>query len=158
MLYFKTVPFPENLTQAEAEKAMRKYSLKRTSILDFKACTYNVGMDQLFLGLERKKDLQFTRIKTSFEILLPKMIIKLSKDSAAKDYKIRLSAVPLALALVLGFGVVANLMAIFKGKVSIESLVTIGLPLIIFIGLISVELRLINGRVKKAVDSLRRSI
>ena len=152
MLYFKTIPYPENVTQPQLEKALRKYALKRTSVLDFKSCTFNIGLEQLFLGHERKNDLQFTRIKTSFEMLLTKLIIKLSKDPAAKGYRIRLSAVPLALALVLGFGVIANIMAIFTGNVSIESLVTIGLPLIIFIGLIYFELTLVIGRVKNALD------
>lgn len=157
MLYFKTIPFPENIGQPQLEKALRKYALKRTSVLDFKSCTFNIGLAQMFLGYERKNDLQFTRIKTSFEMLLPKLIIKLSKDPAAKGYKIRLSAVPLALAIVLGFGVLANIMAIFTGKVSIEPLVTIGLSLIVFIFLIHFELKLVIGRVKKALASSNMS-
>jgi len=153
MLYFKTNPFPENLTQQQVEKSLRRYALKRTSSIDFKNCTYNIGMEQLFLGRERKKDLQFTRIKTSFEVLLPKMIIKLSKNPDAKDYKIRLSAVPLGVAIVLCFGIAANLILIVKGQASIDALVSISIPVLVFIGLISFELKLITNRVNKAITS-----
>lgn len=147
MLYFRTIPFPENLTQEQVEKALRKYSLKRTSSLDFKSCTYNIGMEQLFLGRDRKIDLQFTRLKTSLEMLLPKMIVKLSKDPEAQAYKIRLSTTPMGFAILLAFSIVAVLITIFKGTASIDSIACIGLPLLIFIGLIAFELRLVTRRV-----------
>jgi hypothetical protein len=92
MLYFKTVPFPNGVKQPDVEKALRSYALKRISSLDFKSSTINVGIDKLFLGLEGKNSLNFTRLRTSFESLLPKLIINLSKDPAATAYKIRLSA------------------------------------------------------------------
>ncbi|HKG05604.1 MAG TPA: hypothetical protein VKB19_04065 [Pedobacter sp.] len=151
MLYFKTIVFPESLTKDQVEKALRKYALKRTMTLDFKSATINIGIDQLFLGLDRKMDLQFTRIKTSFELLLPKMIIKLSKHPDTSNYKIRLSALPLAVATVLCLALAANLIAIAKGQFSIDSMVSIAIPTLVFIGLVFFELKLVTRTVNKAM-------
>ena len=158
MLYFKSIPFPENLTQIDLENALRKQSLKRTSSLDFKSCTSDMGKDRLFLGLDRKKDLQFTRLKTSFEVLLPKMIIKLSKDSLVKEYKVRLSAIPLSVAFVLCFGIFANIVALFTGKGSLDSIILIAALSLIFIGLVALELKLVKGNIDKAVISYEKQL
>lgn len=54
MLYFKTIPFPDNVKQPEIELALRKHALKRTSSLDFQSSTMNIGIDKIFFGHQRK--------------------------------------------------------------------------------------------------------
>ncbi|MEJ7559535.1 MAG: hypothetical protein WKF66_14600 [Pedobacter sp.] len=151
MLYFKTVPFPHGTKQPDVEKALRRYSLKRTSSLDFKSSATNVGTDKLFLGLEGKNSLKFTRLKTSFEVLLPKLIISLSKDQTTAAYRIRLSAIPSALCILLLFGVVSIIIGLITGNAKLEGVIFVVAMIIVFTLLLKLEIRLLLSRVSKCI-------
>ncbi|SMC60653.1 hypothetical protein [Pedobacter nyackensis] len=151
MLYFKTVPFPGDVKQPEVEKALRKYALKKTSSLDFKSSTMNVGTDKIFFGLEDKTSLKFTRIKTSFEFMLPKLIISLPKDQMATAYKIRLSAIPFAVCLFISFCIFTVILGLLNGKTDAEATIFILVLAILFFSLLKLELKLSQLRVLKSI-------
>lgn len=151
MLYFKTVPFPIGFKQPDVEKALRSYALKRTSSLDFKSSTINIGIDKFFLGLEGKTSLTFTRLRTSFEVLLPKIIINLPKDPAATAYRIRLSAIPSALCILMLFGVLSILIGLITGKAKVEGVIFMLVAVTIFIVLLNLEVKLLQSKVLKSI-------
>jgi len=101
MLYFKKIYLPNDLEKQDLEKGLRSRSLKRSQMLDFVFETTNTGTDKYFLGNEGKKDLKLTRIKTSFESFLPKIIISFPKETAEQYYKFRLSILSTAILVVL---------------------------------------------------------
>ena len=152
MLYFRSVPFPNGTKQPDVEKALRRYALKRTSSLDFKSSTINIGIDKLFLGLERKSSFNFTRLRTSFEILLPKLIVNLPKDPEAIAYKIRLSAIPSALCILLSLGVVLLIIGLITGNAKLEGIVFIIVAVIVFTLLLKLEIRLLHLKVLKSIN------
>lgn len=151
MLYFKTIPFPNDIKQPEIETALRKYALKKTSSLDFKSSTMNIGTDKIFFGLESKNSLKFTRIKTSFEFMLPKLIISLPKDQMATAYKVRLSAIPFAVCIFISFGIFTIILSLIKGKPNAEATIFILVLAILFYLLLLLELKLSKSGILKSI-------
>lgn len=152
-MYFKSVLFPSNLNQSQVETALRKVSMKETMSLDFNFKSVNIGTDKKFWGLEGKKDLKFTRLKTSFEFFLPKLIISLSKDPSVNNYRIRPGAVPIAIMGLLGFGTFISLIGILRGKVNIESFIPFILMIIIYASIFFFELKLTTSRLTKVLNN-----
>ncbi|ETZ21786.1 hypothetical protein N824_26480 [Pedobacter sp. V48] len=150
-MYFKTVHFPPNLNHTQVETALRKASMKETMSLDFKFKSVDIGTDKIFWGLEDKKGLKFTRIKTSFEFFLPKLIISLSKDPSVNHYRIRPGSVSIAIIGLLAFGTFIGLIGILRGKTNIESFIPFLLMIIIYVLIFLFELKLTNSRVVKAL-------
>lgn len=150
MLYFKTIPFPDNVKQPEIEKALRKYALKKSS-LDFKSSAMDIGTEKIFFGLENKTSLKFTRIKTSFEFLLPKLIISLPKDEMATAYKVRLSAIPFAVCILLSFSGFTIILSLINGRTDIDAMIFILVLTILFYSLLLLELKLSKSGVLKSI-------
>ena len=149
MLYFKTI----EITGYDAnhiEKGLRRASLKRTSSLDMVSSVSDIGTDKLFIGYEDKKGLTFTRIKSSLEKFLPKLIIRLFKEEPCA-YKIRFAA-PAALFFV---GVICFFLlfiyAFFAGNISGEGLFYFTVFAVAYFLLIKFEIRLTTSRVDKAL-------
>lgn len=153
MLYFKTIPFPDHIKQPHVEESLRKHALKKTLSLDFKSTTMNTGTDKNFFGLEGKTALQFTRIKTSFEFMLPKLIISLPKDTEATAYKVRLSAVPFAILLFILFGVFTIITSLVKGVVYAEGTIFIIVLAGLFFSLLALELKITKSRVLRSIKT-----
>ncbi|WP_316841936.1 hypothetical protein [Pedobacter gandavensis] len=152
MLYFKTIPFPDHIQQAQVEEALRKASLKKTLSLDFKSSTMNIGTDKKFFGFEGKNALSFTRIRTSFEFLLPKLIVSVPKDQSATAYKIRLSAVPLAVCLFIFFGFYSIIVGLIRGIINVESMAVVLVLAILFFSLLALEIKITKSRVLKVIE------
>jgi len=151
MLYFKTVSFPDHTYQPEVEKALRNAALKKTLSLDFKSTTMNTGTDKLFFGLEEKNAIKFTRIRTSFEGFLPKLIIKLPKDTSVRDYQIRLGATSFGLFILLCFGLLSVTVGTINGSAdAVDALIFIAASAL-FVSLLLLELKLTTSRVNKAL-------
>ena len=88
MFYFKTINIKKSNNQ-EIENTIRKYALKRNFSLDLSFSTSDINEHKLFLGLEDEKTLKFTRIRTSFERILPKIILKFDKTIGFTKFKVR---------------------------------------------------------------------
>lgn len=152
-MYFKTIPLPLGLNQHQAEISLRTASIKESMSLDFKFKAVDIGTDKLFYGLEGKKDLKFTRLKTSFEFFMPKLIVSLSKDSSANYYRIRLGAVSIAVMGLLGFAVITGLVGIVKGTTDLATfspfLIIIAIYALLFLFEINITVRKMNNALNK---------
>lgn len=153
-MYFKTVHFPSNLNHAQVETALRKASMKETISLDFTSKSINIGTDKIFWGLERKRNLKFTRIRTSFEFFLPKLIINLSKNPSVNFYKIRPGALSIVVAGLLFFGLFTGILGVIKGRPNIESLILFSVLIVIYIALMLFELRVTASRAVKVLNQI----
>ncbi|WP_288884172.1 hypothetical protein [Pedobacter panaciterrae] len=153
-MYFKTVHFPSNLNHAQVETALRKASMKETISLDFTSKSINIGIDKIFWGLERKRNLKFTRIRTSFEFFLPKLIINLSKNPSVNFYKIRPGALSIVVAGLLFFGLFTGILGVIKGRPNIESLILFSVLIVIYIALMLFELRVTASRAVKVLNQI----
>lgn len=104
MLSVKKIDFINRIEKVQLEKAMRKYASKRNSQLDFLSAQTDFKTEKKFLGYENQNVLQFTRLRSSFEKLLPKLIILIPKSDGELYYEVRLSwssIVPIAFFLVM---------------------------------------------------------
>ncbi|WP_295796373.1 hypothetical protein [Mucilaginibacter sp.] len=156
MIYFKSVQLPCNEKQL-LEKAMRKVAIKRTRSLDFASVAYNTGAEKLFLGLDNKRDVKFTRLHTSLEKLLPTIIISFPKDEADSRYRLRLGFFPtLFFALfVLLFLIPGVLWLINHDSYDGDNYDVIVVPVFflgVFILLTWLELKIVDRQMKKAVE------
>src|SRR4051812_31594949 len=107
MIYFKSVQLPGNEKQV-LEKAMRKVAIKRMRSLDFTSAEHNMGSEKLFLGLDDNQNVKFTRLHTSLEKFLPKIIISFPKDETISGYQLRLGVFPTCLFVLLAIGLLAT--------------------------------------------------
>lgn len=152
-MYFKTIPLPSDLNQPQAESFLRKASIKESMSLDFKFKAVDIGTDKIFYGLEGKKDLKFTRLKTSFEFFMPKLIISLSKDPSANYYRIRPGVISIAIIGLLGFAVFTGLVGILRGTTDFATfspfLIIIGIYALLFFFEINITVRKMNKVLSK---------
>lgn len=148
MLYFKTLTIP-NASQ-QTETAIRAGSLKRHTSLDFNSGSSWIREDQYFLGQESDTALRLTRLRTSFERLLPKIIIRFNKDSSFSTYQVRYGLFStLALCIL-----VLNLMQSLVEAVSRQDYLDITTAfgwLLMFLILTLVEITLTQRQIKKAL-------
>ncbi|RZM12473.1 MAG: response regulator, partial [Pedobacter sp.] len=70
---------------------MRKRSIKRNLPLDYLSAQSDIASDKLFIGYDGKKNVQFSRLRTSLERFLPRVVIVFSKDPTVFEYKLRYS-------------------------------------------------------------------
>lgn len=150
-MYFKTIPLPSDLNQPQAEASLRKAAIKETMSLDFKFKAVDVGTEKIFYGLEGKKDLKFTRLKTSFEFFLPKLIVSLSKDPLVNSYRIRPGAISIAVIGLLGFALFTGMIGILKRTTDFNTFSPFLIIIVIYALLFFFELKLTTSRVLKAI-------
>lgn len=74
MFYFKTITL-HNPGKKDIEMAIRKFSSRRNTFLDFKSSASYISSEKYFSGFETDTDLQITRIRTPFERFFPKLIL-----------------------------------------------------------------------------------
>lgn len=150
MLYFKKNHFNYE-DKAKIETALRKYAIKRNSILYLELSPFEVGTDKLFFEYENKKALYFTRIRSSFELFLPKIIFSLSKNETDLYYRIRLSAFGLFLFLFFSLALTLDLLLIIQGKVPNQHYLNLLIIFLSFLTLIWFELKNTCSKIEKAV-------
>jgi hypothetical protein len=142
------------LTEAEKltfERAMRKSSLKRTWALDFISTMSDMGSNKLFLGYDGKKEVQFSRLRTSFEKFMPRIIIILPKDGTEFEYRLRYSLIS---TIVVGFFAFAFIFTAAISLVNKYNYDGIIFPLFFmgcFVLLTLMELKIVDKRIKKAL-------
>lgn len=151
MTYFTKTYFKDDLERPEIEAALRKFASKRHTSLDFKSSSTDVGTEKCFLGLEGKKDLKFTRLRTSFERVLPKLIISFPKNNDQNYYKIRLSFLATIVFGLFSVGVLLNLAFLIAGRTSIDNFLTVLIIFSVNLFLIFLELKLTKSRIKKVL-------
>jgi hypothetical protein len=152
MLYFKKTYLLDDSEKQDLEKGLRSKSLKRSQILDFVFETTNIGTDKYFLGNECKKDLKLTRIKTSFESFLPKIIISFPKETAVQYYKFRLSVLSTIILMVLTLLLFSCFLDLVINQKNAEAfLISMTLFLIYFL-FILLELKITKNRILKSVS------
>ncbi|RBQ04625.1 hypothetical protein [Pedobacter miscanthi] len=156
MLYFKKIYLLNNSEKQELEKSLRSKSLKRSQMLDFVFETSNIGTDKYFLGNEGKKDLKLTRIKTSFESFLPKIIISFPKETAIQYYKFRLSVLSTLILALLSFLLLISFLDVVMNQKNAEAfLITLVLSVIYF-SFILLELKITKNRILKSINLDKR--
>jgi hypothetical protein len=143
MIYFKTVHLNFD-NKASVEAAIRKNCIKRTTMLDIKSSISDIGTGKRFFGYEGKDALYFTRIRSSVEQLLPKMIVSLPKNETDSFYRIRLSIFPFLL---------YNMIFLIAGKTDASALFSILIIDGLFIGLFLLELNITTRRIIKAIEN-----
>lgn len=151
MFYFKKV-YITNLSKTEVESLLRKASLKRVNSLDLISANSDVGSDKLFLGNIGKSALLFTRLHSSLENFLPKVIIKLPLDTDECYYQLRLKGLSAILAFVLALGLAFSLFQASVGETDIDGLMTKLLICIIYSGLLLLEIKITSTRINKALS------
>lgn len=150
MINLKTI----TLTEAEKkglEQAMRKSSLKRTRPLNFISTVSDIGNTKLFLGYDGKKDVQFSRLRTSFEKFMPKVIIILPKNGVGFEYKLRYSLLSTVVVFFLALGFIFTAAIALINKYNYEGILV---PIVFFGGfmfLTMLELKIVSKRIQKAI-------
>jgi hypothetical protein len=153
MIYFQKFTLEEKVDKLQFEKAIRRFSSKRTDFLDFKSSTSDFGLSKYFLGYEGKSNLQFTRIRTSFERVLPKLIFSLPKNEEFNYYEVRLSFTATALmGLILLFFLLCTFSA-FLNNQHYELILAILVAVGLYSLLIAFEIKLTKSRIKKAIKN-----
>lgn len=133
------------------EKAMRKSSLKRTWILDFTSTVSDIGNSKLFLGYDGKKELQFSRLRTSFEKFMPRIIIILSKNETDFEYKFRYSLLSSIVVFFWASGSIVVAVSALVNKYNYDSIFVPLFFLVSFVLLTWLEFKIVSKRVDKAL-------
>ncbi len=155
MLYFTHIDIDHSNSDV-IENAVRAYSSKRHTGLDFKDSSSYIAEDKYFLGFESKDDLQITRIRTPFERFFPKLIVNFSKDKSFETYGIRYSLLPAILFIFLAISVLINLYySIFENEELTDVFRMAGL-LFVFILLTFIETNMTKQKINKAIEKCRQ--
>lgn len=150
MLYFNKTYILDDLEKQNLEKGLRSHSLKRTKPLDFVFETYNTGSDKYFLGNDNKNDLKFTRLKTSFESLFPKIIVSFPKDKSLSYYKFRLSIVSSLVVFFLFIILLSTFLSVVNRGNNPLDLLIIAILFFGYVSLILLEMKLTRAKIKKS--------
>ena len=161
MFYFKKV-YLTPIEKVELGDALRKFSAKRPTILDFQSSAIGVADDKFFLGYIGKNDLKFTRIRAGFDRYrpgfdryLPKLIISLPNDPESLYYQIRLSVFSIFAFCALTTGVVFVAVSMFTSDNTIYDLLYISGFLIAFLLFALLELKLVQSKIARVVSSYK---
>ncbi|MBD1366004.1 hypothetical protein IDJ77_19480 [Mucilaginibacter sp. ZT4R22] len=157
MFYFKKV-YINDLSKTEVERLLRKASLKRVDSLDLISASTDVGTDKLFLGFIGKSALLFTRLHTSLERFLPKLIIKLPLDTDECYYQLRLKSLSAIVCFVLALLLMLSLFQTVTGEINVDGFFTVLLICIVYFGLILLEVKITSSRINKALSQLLSTI
>ncbi len=137
----------------DTENAIRKYSAKRHTSLDFKSSSTYIKEEKYFLGLEGNDDLKITRIRTPFEKYFPKVIVSFPKDKHFEIYKIRYSILSTLVFIALLTFMIESLYFLIIEKEFEYDLVSLGIIFLIFCCLTIAEIKLTNRKIRKAIEN-----
>lgn len=152
MIYFTKTYFRDDEERQTLETALRKVASKRHGWLDFKTSSTDIGTEKRFLGFEEEKHLNFTRLRTSFERMLPKLIVSFPKSNEQGYYKIRFSFFT---SIVLGWFSIAlllNFYFLISGITTFENVATVFILFIGYLLLVFLELKITTARIKRIKD------
>jgi len=152
MLYFKKIVITDH-TYNQVEASLRKVSSKRNSSLDMVSPYSDIGTDKYFLGREGKTALTFTRIKTSFEKVLPKLILELPYNTEVCYCQIRLSVISMVIFCSLSLLWALNFFVMVIGQTTFENFLVLSFFYLIYLGLLFLEIRLSTSKFYKAIKT-----
>lgn len=151
MIYIKTIKIPKIDNQL-IEKAIRNFSLKRHGSLDLKqSSSYITEENKYFLGSETEHFIKITRLRTPFENLLPKLILRFDKNNF-NQYQIRFSFPSNLLFATLIIAIVLNLVKLIVSRQFGSNIGFIVVISIIFSLLALIEIKITTQKVKKAIE------
>ena len=138
---------------SDVESSMRKSSLRRNSSLRIKSrSSYVWEDDKYFLGYERESVIDFVRLKTPFEIFIPRLIVQFDKNNFS-SYTLRLGLLGQLVSI---FWLVFLFISIFFSIVRLKlesSVINITFLLAVFAVLVFFEFYLLKKAIKKAIDN-----
>ena len=150
LVYFKTNHITNYLSE-DIENALRKYSLRRHTSLDFNVfSTYITEKNKFFLGYENNEKIEFLRISTPIEKLLPKIIITFKKNNFT-EYRLKLNFVSLAICTILTLALILNILYSIDSQTIESDLLLILILNSIFYTLFYLEYTFTNNKLKKVI-------
>lgn len=154
MIYFKKVIL-SSYTTLQIETALRKYALKRKMPLDMDFSSIDIGTDKYFLGYQGKNSLTFTRIRTRFEFLLPKIIVKIpvNVNNSEAYYKLRLTLISTMVFVAYFAILMLSISLLIAGTSTIDNLTAPFVLCGIYILLFLLEFKLTTSRINKAIKN-----
>ena len=151
-MYFKKIDL-NHVNATTLERSLRKVTSKRLSPLDFNSSVTDGKEQMLFLGYEKTNELQFTRIKYPFELLLPELIVSVAKSKQpTASYKIRLG---LGSILIIGIILASSIYGLYQlalGEAFVKNMSRIFIFPALFFLLLKVELKLTQKNITKALE------
>lgn len=151
MVYFKTKTI-DNYETERIENAVRKFSLKRHASLDFiSTATYETDNEKYFLGSENDTYLKIVRLRTPFERILPKLILRFNKKNFS-EFQIRYSLISFIVFILLVTAFLSGLYQMIIHKQTDIDFVLINVLLIIFALMTSLEFVLTRRKLFKAIS------
>jgi hypothetical protein len=157
MLYFSHDP-TDTISSQLTEEAIRHFSSKRHTSLDFKITTTNVKDEKYFLGLDGRTDLQITRIRTGFEWFFPQLIYSFPKEDQCRRYRVRYSFFSTVFVVILLWGLFASAYDLFIEGESAKDLIQMLLLCVIFVALTILEMTLTKRKIRKAAEHIRPNL
>lgn len=152
MIYFKKVYLDER-EKGTLETALRCYSLKRASRLDLQSSVSDAGQDKFFLGHIGKEDLTFTRIRTSFDRYLPKIIFSLPNSPKELYCRFRLSLFSTVVVSMLCLGIIMSIGYALIGDNDIWGVAELCFILGIYVLFGALELNITQTKIKRAMSA-----
>jgi hypothetical protein len=151
MFYFKK-EILQSVNAESIEIALRKFTAKRNTSLDMQSSSTSMGTDKLFLGLENENSIQITRIRSSLEKFLPKLIIKFDKVAGFNQYKVRYSLLSnVVFAFTVAAIILNSIYSISNGELE-SGLTTAFIFICLFLLLSAIEFRLTKLKLKSAIS------
>lgn len=150
MLYFNKVTLAE-IDGTKVEAAIRKFAARRHASLDLQSSATEIGTEKLFLGLENEKSIQVTRLRSTFERFLPKLIIRFDKAKGFSEYRIRFSLLSNIVIAFIVIAVVLNVIYSFNNRQIDSDLASVVVYFFLFLLLTLVELRFTKAKLKSAI-------
>ncbi len=152
MFYFTKFTL-DNSPLLSVEEAIRHYSLKRHLPLDLQSSTSNITEDKYFFGKENNETLNLTRIRPSFEWMLPKLIISFSKGVDAADFKIRYCLLSMIIFVFLLLSIISNIFSAISDAEFNSDIFTLTVVLAIFLILTYIEVQLTKRKINQAINN-----
>ncbi len=150
MLYFSKVTLAE-IDGTKVEAAIRKFAAKRHASLDLQSSATKIGTEKLFLGLENEKSIQVTRLRSTFERFLPKLIISFDKAKGFSEYRIRFSLLSNIVIAFILVAIVFNVVYLVDNQQADSDMASVFVYFFLFFFFTLVELRLTKAKLKSAI-------
>lgn len=114
------------LSSDSIEDAIRRSASKRNSFIDFQSAVSDIRQAKIFIGTENENELCVTRLRTSFERLFPKYIVRFNKSEGYGTYHLRLSVFSFSFAFFLTISILSG---VYESIVHEEVINDLALPL-----------------------------
>jgi hypothetical protein len=159
MFYFKTITIPDTPPEL-IERAIRSYTVKRNSYLDFLLTTGEDHENKYFSGIDREHMFLLTRMKNVRKPFrgggMPmKIFIRFRKDNNFMSYQIRLGLITSIISCFLFIVTLLSIFHVFRGGDSF------GFMFLLFVidplvgTFVYVEIDLIQRLIDKAIERTR---